>query len=226
MHNVDRLEEPRVLKRNARRWTDALLCAIAEAERTNGQVKSSLWNRYNHKEVRECLKKMFLGLCCYCESRIGDVAHENIEHRKPKSKSLFPELTFSWHNLHLACPNCNQAKGDKWDTVNEILDAVNDNPIPDHLTYEFTRTAVLRHAVSNRGAVTIDHADLNRETLLDPRQEVFNDAWKTVSVVRDRERQEGDTPRVRTAKKGLRRLFSGELGSLIEYVAKTVLDTV
>jgi uncharacterized protein (TIGR02646 family) len=224
MRNVDRLDEPEVLRRKARGWTEELLRAIADASRTNRKVPLKLWSRYNNKEVRERLKMMFSGLCCYCESRIGDVANENIEHRKPKA--LFPDLTFGWANLYLACPRCNQAKADKWDSVNEILDAVTDNPISNHLGYKLTGAGVRHDPVTNRGAVTIDHADLDREDLLQSLQEVFNEAVKTVLLVRDKERYQVDAPMVRIAKKELRQRFSSEHGTLIEFVANRVLNTV
>ena len=224
MRNVDRLDEPKVLRRNARRWTEELIRAIAAANRTNGKVRPILRNRYKRREVRERLKMMYSGLCCYCESRVGHVASENIEHRKPQAS--FPELSFTWNNLHLACPNCNQAKSAKWDTVNEILDAVADNPISGHLGYKVTPLAVLRDPATDRGAVTIEHADLNREDLLQVRQQVLNEAFSTVLLVRKRERNQADSPMVRTAKNELRRRFSHEHGSLIKYVADEVLDAV
>jgi 5-methylcytosine-specific restriction endonuclease McrA len=224
MRNVERFDEPAVLSRNGRRWTEELLDAIAEAKRTNGKVSPKFWHRYNHADVKIRLKRMFNGLCCYCESRVGDVAHEPIEHRKPKA--TFPEMTFVWANLHLACPRCNGAKGDKWDQVNEILDAVDDIPISIHLSYEWTRVAVIRYPLTDRGAVTIEHADLNGEHLLRPRQEIFNEAYRTVRAVRIMEREEGDSPRVRVAKNELRRWFSGEHGSLIEFVAKDILSMI
>ena len=175
MRNVDRLKKPAVLKRNAPRWTRQLLDAIDKAKRENGKAPPARWDRYKHPEVRERLNKMYSGLCCYCESRIGDVATKNIEHRKPKS--CFPELTFSWDNLHLACPNCNTAKSNKWDSTHEILDAVNDRPLPDHMRYEVTSTSVRREPITNRGAVTVEHANLNRDDLLETRLRVFMSAF-------------------------------------------------
>ena len=39
--------------------------------------------------------------CAYCESSIHNAGH--IEHFRRKNKKHFPELTFDWHNLFLAC---------------------------------------------------------------------------------------------------------------------------
>ena len=224
MRNVDRLEEPAVLKQNAPCWTRQLLDAITRTRRENVEVSPALSNRYKDTEVKEGLNSMYSGLCCYCESHIGDVAFENIEHRKPKS--LFPELTFSWDNLHLACPQCNTAKSNKWDSTHEILDAVNDIPISNHLGYQVVSTEVTRKPITNRGAITIEHAKLNRPGLLDTRLRVFFSAYKAIKTIRDKERAEENTPMVRIARRELRRRFSEEHGSVIEFVANDMLNNI
>lgn len=224
MRNVYRVEEPEVLKQNACHWTEELLTAISIARKKGGKVKQNLWTRYNNGEIRDRLNAIYSGLCCYCESRIGDVAWEHIEHRKPKK--LFPKLTFCWGNLHLACPKCNTYKSNKWDSVNEILDAAKDHPISDHLRYKISSTDVIRDPVSNRGAVTVCHAKLNRPELLETRLKVFLNAYETVSNVRCKEKTEGDSPIVKVLKSELRKLFSGEHGSVIEFVARRMLNNI
>ena len=223
MRNVDRLEEPKVLKRNAHCWTRQLLDAINKAGGDINKVPRKLKARYSREEVRERLKAMYSGLCCYCESRIGHVATENIEHRKPQRH--FRESTFSWDNLHLACPKCNRAKSDKWDSDHEILDAVKDIPISDHLGYNLG-FMLIREPHTDRGVITVKHADLNRHALLHPRQEVFGSTWKTVIKIRKMEKRQGDSPIVRYAKELLREKFSDEYGSLIEFVARSVLNSI
>jgi len=89
-----------------------------------------------------------------------------------------------------------------------------------------TRTAVLRDGTTERGALTIEHADLNRDGLLQTRQEVWNEATMTVLLLREKERAQADAPTVRIAKDQLRRLFSCEHGSLIKFVADRVLESV
>ncbi|MCH7871782.1 MAG: HNH endonuclease, partial [Planctomycetes bacterium] len=114
---------------------------------------------------------MYGGLCCYCETEIGVVAFEHIEHRRPKAR--FPKHCFDWGNLHLACPKCNQAKGDNWNGRSPILDAVRDSPIGTHMTYDWREVlGVIRSAKTKRGCTTIDHADLNRERLRGVRTKV------------------------------------------------------
>lgn len=223
MRNVNRTPMPGILQRNANRWTEELLNALIEARKSGRKVSPSRWRRYDHKEVRLALSRMYGGLCCYCESRIADVAYEHIEHRQPKKQ--FPQFTFSWDNLNLACPQCNGAKGELWDPVNEILDAVRDVPITEHLEYKVTKMAVYLNAATQRGAVTLIHTNLNRESLLQTRQKVFNEAYVTVTEIRRIELQEGNSPRATIAKNFLTELFQGEHGSLIKKVATEILNS-
>ena len=46
--------------------------------------------------------------CCYCEDSVAD----EVEHIKPKS--LYPELTFTWHNYLYACGPCNTKKSNQY----------------------------------------------------------------------------------------------------------------
>lgn len=161
MRSVHRSGRPDSLLRHASRWRSDLLREIRDARRSRRRVSARFYNKYKHIDIRDALRVMYQGLCCYCEGRILDVSFDHIEHRKPKS--CFPEETFNWDNLHLACEKCNIAKGDKWDDAAPILDAVHD-PITAHLTYEEGQTGVRRwpHNNSRRGFTTIEHADLNR----------------------------------------------------------------
>lgn len=51
--------------------------------------------------IRESLEKMQKGRCAYCEGPLYHDAH--IEHFRRKNAAYFPQLTFSWTNLFLAC---------------------------------------------------------------------------------------------------------------------------
>lgn len=112
MRNVDRPKKPETLCQNSTRWSQELLAALSLPEKDrNNNLIYKLFNRYNKEDIRTALKKMYGGLCCYCESKIGIVSFYNIEHRKPKKH--YPEYTFEWDNLHLVCQMCNTYKSDK-----------------------------------------------------------------------------------------------------------------
>lgn len=215
MKNVTRLPKPRILKRNALRWKRKLLQEIQFARNQNGKPDNKYYDKYNQPEVKDALKRMYMDLCCYCEAPLKVVTKGNIEHRKPKrGRNAFPELTFDWENLHLACPACNLYKGDKWDNEHEILDAVNDRPINEHLSYELEHVGVYRQALTPRGKTTIVHADLNRSDLSkDVRIKILLD---TLRVIKETKGLEQD-PRIISKTEILKTMTSGEFGSLVQF---------
>lgn len=63
--------------------------------------------------VIAALRQMSFDKCCYCER----TAANNIDHFWPKAK--YPEKTFAWTNLFLACSTCNDSshKGDELEII-------------------------------------------------------------------------------------------------------------
>jgi 5-methylcytosine-specific restriction endonuclease McrA len=174
MRKVTRPDEPLSLRTHKAEWTRDLLDALERSKVAGERVSNSLKSRYNQDDVREALCRMYDNLCCYCESSVRDVAWEHIEHYKPKS--LFPELTFEWTNLHLACPKCNVAKGDQWEDDHPILDPTEPLAFEEHVSFKEPEAAaegVVQVALSDRGRTTIKHAALNRDTLCEARLDVY-----------------------------------------------------
>lgn len=218
MRNVIRPPTPDSLKVNAKKWTVELLLAI-KANKTKGtKIPPKSINRYKQPDVLDSLKKMYGNgkggcYCCYCESEVETVSYPHIEHRKPKS--IYPELSFEWNNLHLACPKCNTAKGNQYDKANPILDAVSDIPISDHLGYiESDTCGIYRETTSDRGITTVSHSELDRESLRNARLKVYISVVRTIREISARR---GD-PRANTAIRMLRGKCSGEYGSLIQWI--------
>lgn len=115
MIRVKRAAEPKVLQRNAQSWLKELLEALNELEQApKEQLKQAkkkfekIQQKYNHKEVKDALVKMFYGKCAYCESSITVVTYGQIEHFYPKS--AYPDKTFAWDNLLLSCDKCNNTQ--------------------------------------------------------------------------------------------------------------------
>jgi len=208
MRNVKRSRKPASLQDNAREWTETLLREVRKAKRTEAKVPPTYYEKYKQEDVRSSLENMYRNLCCYCECRVKPAAFPNIEHRKPKD--LFPESTFDWRNLHLACQQCNTFKSNKWNSRNPILDAV-DAPVSKHLTYK----EYYCHWQTQRGRTTIDHAQLNRNDLLNARKEIVVKAFKLVDAYREIDR---DSPEVDVIKAKVREFAVGEYGSFFEYV--------
>ena len=211
MRNVDRPSKPRVLSEHADTWTRELLRELAKASPNKKRLKS-LQRKYAHPNVKNTLKKMYK-YCCYCESRVNSVAIEHIEHRKPQSK--FPEQTFTWENLHLACPTCNKYKSDRWDEGHEILDAETNVPISDFLSYR----RYFRHPETLRGKTTVDHAELNRIELVDAREELY----PTIMYIIEEYNNDPRAPGSDIAHRKLKELSKGQFGSYVEYLTKTYM---
>ena len=187
---------------------------IRACRRTGKTVPARCFGKYKQADIREALRKMYRGLCCYCEGRIGDVSFDHIEHRKPKSK--FPKDTFNWDNLHLACQQCNTAKGNKWTGTAPILDAVLDNPIAEHLTYQASATGLRRWPISDRGTTTVEHADLDRGGSLGlpwTRARVFLETLRIIKEIKDRPQ----SPNATAVRRELQDKAKGEYGTVIAY---------
>ena len=154
---------PGPLQRNAGRWTRELLAARSKKQ------KKRISNRYRHPEVKSALVDLFDGKCAYCESKITHIEYGHIEHYRPKS--TFPEKTFEWSNLLLACGVCNGTahKGGNFPGEDEdgpILNPCEDEP-DEHLEFRFDPVAGLAsvYETTPRGKTTRDLLGLNRPEL-------------------------------------------------------------
>lgn len=222
MKNVKRLPIPNSLRENAKAWTDDLLTAIDNHKKKGEEIPISLKNQYKQDDVLETLKQMYSDgygtyFCCYCETPIEPVSYPQIEHRKPKDINLFPEDTFNWDNLHLVCQTCNTSKRTKWDYEHEILDAVVDVPIEEHLGYkvEFPE-GIFRETLSNRGITTKEHADLNRKSLRLARLKLYGPIQEKIQEIISL----GGDPKSNTAKEILIEKCKGQHGSLVKWLLK------
>lgn len=63
-------------------------------------------SRYKKQDIRNALMDIYKNKCAYCEQKIEQY---NVEHYRPKKTYYW--LAFSWDNLIMACPTCNQCKG-------------------------------------------------------------------------------------------------------------------
>ena len=216
MKNVVRSTIPNSLKDNGRKWTKDLL---RELEKRELKTSDPLFSKYNEPDVKNTLNVMYENTCCYCEANLHIVDYPHIEHRKPKS--TYPQDTYNWDNLHLACEKCNMRKGKKYDEVNPILDSVSDVPISDHLKYVITPIGAKLEAKSPRGRVTIDHTDLNRDELVDARTKIFHVACNIFLDVKG----DPNNPRVPDLLACLEDMVKDQYGSLIEYCRDRFLNS-
>jgi len=175
------------------------------AERVQvGKKRFKAYNRASNSTfavVRETLREMCGGIarCMYCED---SAAHE-IEHIKPKA--LYPELVFAWMNYLYACGLCNRGKGQRYYVFTEggecnnvarrlnapsepppggepvLLDPRREDP-SEWLQLDLWETFrfVPRHARDSRdwqrADLTIDILGLNRDILIETRQNAYETA--------------------------------------------------
>ena len=68
--------------------------------------KEEYSSRYKLEDIRIQLNNIYKNKCAFCEEKVEQY---HIEHYRPKS--IYYWLVYSWDNLLLACPTCNQSKG-------------------------------------------------------------------------------------------------------------------
>lgn len=63
-------------------------------------------SRYKLDDIKEKLNDIYKGKCAFCEQKVEQL---HVEHFRPKN--IYYWLAYSWDNLILACPKCNEHKG-------------------------------------------------------------------------------------------------------------------
>lgn len=164
MIRINKGTEPNILRDNKASWTEKLL----EHIRKNEDIPKTLASNYNHSDVKSALKTECRNKCMYCESVVSHVAHEHIEHIKPKAKNRFPELTFEWQNLGLACPVCNINKGADYDQLAPFINPYVDDP--DQFLVALGNF-IYNKPANDRAEITVRSLELNRPELIERRME-------------------------------------------------------
>lgn len=159
MIRLEKIEKPDVLVQNEDEWEREYKQWINDED-----VPKAAKKRYKQEEIKQKLIEETNGKCAYCESKIGSVSYENIEHIKPKSK--YYDLVVEWNNLTLSCTRCNNNKGAEYDEQCRPLNPYTDDP-SNHLDAAGPMIAVK----SARGQHTKNLLELNRTKLLEERSE-------------------------------------------------------
>ena len=74
---------------------------------------------YGHEDVKNALRKLQQGICCYCESYYEGTTFGDVEHYRPKGfyqqhksdkqhRPGYYWLAYKWENLMYACEKCNR----------------------------------------------------------------------------------------------------------------------
>lgn len=180
MIKIQKTEEPRILKENAKEWTAEYLQYIKEGKSIPDNIKT----RYSQPEIKEQLIKETNGKCAYCESKFTHICPGDIEHILPKNKEAHPELYVTWNNLTMACETCNRTGKKTYNNDDEPLL----NPYTDEIKNEVFCAGPMIFASmgSRKGKISIDVLKLNRGALIERRTE----AIKKIDLLRSRYEQE------------------------------------
>lgn len=78
----------------------------------SNDFKSHLWRK---KDIKDSLKSLQHGKCCYCERMRDTYGEIDVEHFRPKAGITGEDkhpgywwLVYEWENLFLACKSCNE----------------------------------------------------------------------------------------------------------------------
>ncbi|MDD3302863.1 MAG: HNH endonuclease [Candidatus Gracilibacteria bacterium] len=139
---------------------------------------TALATDYKYPQNKEALKNASFGKCMYCESIISHIDYGDIEHIKPKSR--FPGLKFEWNNLGYSCTRCNREyKKDKFNEDTPYINPYNEDP-NEHIF--ISGAFVMQKQGSERGELTKIDIGLNRDSLIQNRQEKIDRVQKTVDA--------------------------------------------
>ena len=101
MHAVDRGREPPKLKAVRKKYTPKWVRYYRDGK--GKKPSDDHWRKF-----QPSLTHAFSDLCGYCE----ELCKGHVDHFRPKSR--YPHLVYQWSNWILACPTCNQSKGESW----------------------------------------------------------------------------------------------------------------
>lgn len=160
MIKLNKLPEPAILTRKKQEWTAECMAAKAAGEDMGKH------NKYRNAEIKTQLEEETSKKCAYCESKMKHVTYGDIEHISPKES--FPEKTYEWENLTLACDVCNTNKGTYYSTTAPLLNPYTDTP--DNHIWPFG-PLILHMQNDVKGETTIIKFALNRGELLERRKE-------------------------------------------------------
>lgn len=150
-------------------------------------------DRYKVEDIRTALKSIYKHKCAFCEQKVEQY---HVEHYRPKK--VYYWLAFSWDNLLMACPTCNEHKGVNFDLQGEMVDYVdndenlkainqssksyNEKELPKMVNPELTnplgKIQFQRNGIIESDDVcfsyTIEKCKIDRDYLNDERRDILN----------------------------------------------------
>jgi len=164
-------------------------------------------SRYKTDDIKQKLNEIYNCKCAYCETKIEQY---HIEHYRPKS--LYYWLVYSWDNLLLCCPFCNENKSASFTAANyadinsisifdihNLRDTYDSIEIPEMINPEKTDVSnlLIFDIEGNVSSTDINVSSvirickLDRDWLNKRRKELYEDFEKKI-IARKYEFQNGD----------------------------------
>lgn len=194
---ISKTEENKELyRKNPKEYTSVTVSANSEDCAKSFKIDSKI---YGHEEVKKQLIPLHRNLCCYCESRVTDIAYGDIEHFRPKlgykqdendefHKPGYFWLAYDWNNLLFSCQKCNEQYKNNYfplkntskrcnpsksfDVSKEEPLLINPSVIDPSFHIKFDNEIPV--GITEEGNTTIKVLRLDREELNESRREILN----------------------------------------------------
>lgn len=105
-----RVDSRSILRNPAKTTYERRLYVISQGDYPDPTSSSKFDARYKMPDIKTQLNEKYEGKCAYCETPVEQMV---VEHYRPKRGGYY-WLAYSWDNLLLACPKCNEFKGDRF----------------------------------------------------------------------------------------------------------------
>lgn len=123
---------------NLNSLTDANIRQLQSHTTVSGAV-------YRHQNVKDSLKELYFDKCYICECDVSD--GYKVEHYLPKQ--FFPQLGYTWSNLHKSCEGCNLAKEHNDFLVKDTTDTVVDIKLLDPSSPNYVISDYMRFNINS-----------------------------------------------------------------------------
>lgn len=171
--------------------------------RNKGYISDNKFNsRYKLSDIKQKLDNIYHKKCAFCEQK---VEQSHVEHYRPKNGvNPYYWLAYSWDNLLIACPKCNESKGTKFEiegkrtvleiskntiaqinTISSKYDIIEQPKLinPERTNpedfFSFTIEGKI-YSTNSKGIYTIKTCNLDRTYLRDERKKVLDEFERKV----------------------------------------------
>jgi len=118
MMKCNRSATPDFLETHGATWSSDWVskCEDSDENKSSKFSWGSHSGKYINHLILEHLRGMTSNHCSYCDGYpLNVTGFETIDHFKPKGKGEYPELSYIWNNLYLACEKCQGHKKSRYE---------------------------------------------------------------------------------------------------------------